>query len=113
MLTDRQIKSLKTDRPQIDIFDGTLPGFGVRVTNKARKSFFLFYRSRRSVDPRRRLRRATLGTYPHLSLADARDRARAILREVEIGKDPCTGLARQYVQRRSKNRLGAVAADPR
>jgi integrase len=113
MLTDRQIKCLETERSQIDVFDGSIPGFGVRVTTKARKSFFLFYRARRSVDPRRRLRRVTLGTYPYLSLADARDRARAILREVEIGKDPCTGLARQYVQRRSKNRLGAVAADPR
>jgi hypothetical protein len=63
MLTDRQIKSLETDRPQIDVFDGAIPGFGVRVTNKARKSFFLFYRSRRSADPRRRLRRVTLGAH--------------------------------------------------
>jgi len=113
MLTDRQIKSLKTDRPQEDVFDGDLPGFGVRVTNRARKSFFLFYRLRRLEDPSRRLRRVTLGTYPHLPLAEARERARAILREVETGKDPSTGLARQYVRRRSKNRQGAVAADPR
>jgi integrase len=114
MLTDRQIKSLKTDRPQIDVFDGDLPGFGVRVTSKARKSFFLFYRPRRVADPRRRLRRVTLGTYPFLSLGEARERARAILREVESGKDPGTGLARQYVRRRSKNRQGAaVPAEPR
>ena len=114
MLTDRQIKSLKTDRPQVDVFDGDIAGFGVRVTNKARKSFFLFYRSRRSADPRRRLRRVTLGTYPYLSLGEARERARAILREVETGKDPGAGVARQYVQRRSKNRQGtAIAADPR
>ncbi len=114
MLTDRQIKSLKTDRPQIDVFDGDISGFGVRVTNKARKSFFLFYRSRRIADPHRRLHRVTLGTYPYLALGEARERARAILREVEMGKDPGTGLARQYVQRRSKNRQGAaVAADPR
>ncbi len=113
MLTDRQIKSLKTDRPQVDVFDGDLPGFGVRVTNKARKSFFLFYRPRRLADPRRRLRRVTFGTYPHLPLAEARERARALLREIETGKDPSTGLARQYVRRRSKNRQGAVAADPR
>lgn len=113
MLTDRQIRSLKTDRPQLDVFDGEIPGFGVRVTNKARKSFFLFYRCRRSADSRRRLHRVTLGTYPYLPLAEARERARAILREREMGKDPSTGLARQYAQRRSKNRKGAVAADPR
>lgn len=29
MLTDRQIKSLKTDRPQKDVFDGDISGFGV------------------------------------------------------------------------------------
>jgi integrase len=113
MLTDRQVKSLKTDRPQVDVFDGDLPGFGVRVTNKARKSFFLFYRPRRLADPRRQLRRVTLGTYPHLPLAEARERALALLREIEMGKDPTTGLGRQYVRRRSKNRQGAVAADPR
>ena len=60
MLTDRQIKSLKTDRPQMDVFDGDISGFGVRVTNKARKSFFLFYRSRRIAVPHRRLHRKAL-----------------------------------------------------
>jgi hypothetical protein len=30
MLTDRQIKSLKTDRLQMDVFDGDISGFGVR-----------------------------------------------------------------------------------
>jgi integrase len=113
MLTDRQIKSLKADRPQMDVFDGETPGFGVRVTNRGRKSFFLFYRARRLADPRRRLHRVTLGAYPYLSLAEARERARAILREVETGKDPSSGLARQYSHRRSKNRPGAVPADPR
>jgi hypothetical protein len=50
MLTDRQVKSLHTDQPQIEVYDGSIPGFGVRVTNKGRKSFFLFYRARRAVD---------------------------------------------------------------
>ncbi len=36
----------------------------------------------------RRLRRWTLGTYPTLSLADARDQARVGLREVALGRDP-------------------------
>jgi hypothetical protein len=55
MLTDRQIKSLENDRPQVEVFDGTVPGFGIRVSNKDRKNFFLVYLSRRSADPRRRL----------------------------------------------------------
>jgi hypothetical protein len=57
MLTDRQIKSLKTDRPQVDVFDGEIPGFGVRLTNRGRKSFFLFYRAANISVTRRRSHR--------------------------------------------------------
>lgn len=113
MLTDRQVKSLHTDRPQIEVYDGSIPGFGVRVTNKGRKSFFLFYRARRAVDAGRRLRRITFGSYPYVSLADARERARAILLEVGAGKDPNDGTARQYVHRRSTHRAGRTPAHPK
>jgi hypothetical protein len=41
MLTDRQIRSLKTDRLQLDVFDGEIPGFGVRVTKIRCIEFFL------------------------------------------------------------------------
>jgi integrase len=113
MLTDRQVKSLHTDLPQIEVYDGSIPGFGVRVTNKGRKSFFLFYRARRAVDAGRRLRRVTFGSYPYVSLADARERARAILLEVGAGKDPSAGTARQYVHRRSTHRAGRTPAHPK
>src|SRR6202035_782496 len=113
MLTDRQVKSLQTEKPQIEVFDQSIPGFGVRVTNKGRKSFFLLYRARRAADPQRRLRRVTFGSYPFLSLAIARDQARAILREVQIGKDPGAGAAGLYVQRRSALRPGRVPPDSR
>jgi hypothetical protein len=76
MLTDRQVKRLHTDQPQIEVYDGSVPSFGVRVTNKGRKSFFLFYRARRAVDAERRLRRVTFGSYSYVSLADARERAK-------------------------------------
>lgn len=113
MLTDRQVKSLKTDQPQIEVYDGSIPGFGVRVTNKGRRSFFLFYRLRRAVDAARRLRRVTFGSYPYVSLADARERARAILLEVAVGKDPNAGSARLYVHRRSTHRSGRTPAHPK
>ena len=38
----------------------------------------------------KRLRRATLGTYPTLTLADARDQARADLRTATKGRDPAS-----------------------
>ena len=113
MLTDRQVKSLRTDQLQIEVYDGSIPGFGVRVTNKGRKSFFLFYRARRAVDASRRLRRITFGSYPYVSLADARERAKAILLEVGSGKDPNAGSARQYVHRRSTHRAGRAPAHPK
>lgn len=113
MLTDRQVKSLHTDLPQIEVYDGSIPGFGVRVTNKGRKSFFLFYRARRAVDAGRRLRRVTFGSYPYVSLADARERAKAILLEVGAGKDPNAGTTRQYVHRRSTHRAGRTPAHPK
>ncbi|MEO6195368.1 MAG: integrase arm-type DNA-binding domain-containing protein [Thermoanaerobaculia bacterium] len=113
MLTDRQVKSLRTDLPQVEVYDGSIPGFGVRVTNKGRKSFFLFYRARRAVDAGRRLRRVTFGSYPYVSLADARERAKTILLEIGAGKDPNAGSARQYVQRRSTHRAGRTLAHPK
>ena len=113
MLIDRQIKSLRTDLPQIEVYDRSIPGFGVRVTNKGRKSFFLFYRARRAVDAGRKLRRVTFGSYPYVSLADARERAKAILLEVGAGKDPNAGTTRQYVHRRSTHRAGRTPAHPK
>src|SRR5690606_10168204 len=65
-----------------DYFDTNLPGFCVRVTPGGVKSFSVMYRH---AD---RLRRYTIGTYPPLTLADARDQAKAALRDAEMGEDP-------------------------
>jgi hypothetical protein len=67
---------------QRDYFDEGLSGFGVRVSIGGKKSFVLMYRVGR------RLRRFTLGRYPHLSLADACARAREALQKVARGGDP-------------------------
>lgn len=83
--TARTIDSLPlpaTGRPEY--WDDSFPGFGIRVSPDGRKSWILMYR----MDGSRRLRRLTLGTYPRLALADARDRAREALHEVSNGKDP-------------------------
>lgn len=65
-----------------EYWDATLPGFGLRVTEKGAKSWTVMYR----VNGKQR--RATLGAYPALSLSDARDRARELLRAAEKGGDP-------------------------
>jgi integrase len=103
MLTDKQVRALRTDLPQQDFMDGAgLPGFGVRVTRAGRKCFTLLYRLPWRVDPRRTQRRVTLGQYPFLSLAEARKRALEILGVVASGQDPDTVAGRRYAIRRPR-----------
>ena len=67
---------------QTDYFDVKPPNLGLRVSSSGRKTWFIMYRSKG------RLRRLTLGTYPALSLADAREQAAAARHAVAEGEDP-------------------------
>jgi len=89
-MTDRGVVALKsTAGRQVDYFDNRFPGFGLRVSPLGRKSWFVMYRFRR------RPRRLTFGPYPHLSLADAKARAAAVMREVMQGVDPAAVKAEE------------------
>lgn len=92
-----------------DYWDDEMPGFGLRVSEKGRKTWQVMYR----VEGRKR--RLSLGTYPGLSLELARDAAFEALQEVARGRDPArtraavTGsgfsfeaLARAYLERHAK-----------
>ena len=81
-LTDRTIRSLKTDKDREMFWDDVLTGFGVRVTRQSKKTFILRYR----LNGKRP--RMTLGTYPPLGLAEARVKARSILVQTDEGFDP-------------------------
>ena len=84
-LTDLAVQRLRSPRSgQIDYWDATEPGFGVRVSHSGRRSFVLMVRVRGSD----RLRRFTLGRYPALSLADARNKAVHYRQIAEAGLDP-------------------------
>ena len=65
-----------------EVWDGRIPGFGMRVTKAGTKTFILIYRHRG------RTRRMTLGRFPVLSLGDAREKANEALRELNSGSDP-------------------------
>lgn len=82
-LTHRSIDTLTAGKWLTDYWDDRLPGFGVRVAQSGRKSFIVRYSA---ADGRKR--RLTLGAYPMLSLADARDKAREALAAVARGEDP-------------------------
>lgn len=84
--SDKFLKSLKP--PQIGkrdtYWDAALPSFGVRVTDKRRVTFFVLRRPRGSLKPSR----VVLGPYPVVTLAKARERARATLDLMENGTTP-------------------------
>ena len=107
-LTHRGIASLKTGLWLTDYWDDRLRGFGVRVTKRGEKCYVVRY----TANGRRR--RVTLGRYPALKLADARDRAKDILYAVHRGEDPqgekeaakealtFGELAAEYIERHAK-----------
>ena len=67
---------------RLRVYDIDLHGFGLLVTAKGRKSFFIEY------GPERRRRRMTIGKYPTLAVAKARAMAKERLGEVATGADP-------------------------
>lgn len=92
---------------QVEYYDKRLPAFGLRLSYRGGRSWFLMTR----VDGK--LVRLTLGKYPLLSLAEARDKARGMARLVSEGKDP-RKIAIEANRRREEelaNTFEACAAD--
>ena len=81
-LTDRKIASLKPEKNLIEWWDEKIPGFGVRVSPKGKKTWFVMYRF---AGLRRRFK---FGRYPEVCLEEARRRARKALADVSESKDP-------------------------
>ena len=114
--TFRTVRSLEAIKPpksgRIECWDEDVKGLGLRVSASGRKTWVLMYRVRGD----KRLRRATLGTYPTLTLADAHDQARTDLRAAAKGRDPASErkaerqaetfgeLAEDFIERYAKKR---------
>jgi|LakMenEpi13Jul12_1017406.scaffolds.fasta_scaffold00512_2 integrase len=83
--THRWIDTVKApEKGQTDYFDERTTGLGLRISSAGRKSWFVMYRHAG------RLRRYTIGTYPSLGLADAKERAKELLNDAAKGNDPAT-----------------------
>jgi integrase len=80
---------------QLDYFDSDLAGFGIRISYGGRRTWFAMYRHART------RRRMTLGTYPAVTLADARKKAKAAIGQASDGKDPAG-------ERRAQLEVGTV-----
>jgi integrase len=101
-LTERTVKR----REPGEIWDELLPGFGLRIGARKRTYFVMGRVDGRQV-------RRTVGTTFDLTLAQARDKARAMLANFANGVDPAEAarIARREAARANRNSFAAVAAD--
>jgi len=92
-ITDRFLRSLKPapKGTRYEVFDTVIPNFGVRVTDKGKRSYFLLGRYPGSSNPTRR----TIGEYPAMELAPARTTAREWLELLGKRVDPQQELVDQ------------------
>ncbi|NJL26515.1 MAG: integrase arm-type DNA-binding domain-containing protein [Thermoanaerobaculia bacterium] len=100
-LTHRGIENFTAGKWLTDYMDDTLTNFGVRVHHTGKKVYFLRY----NVDGTRR--RQNIGTYPAMSLADARDRAKELIGRLAKGEDP---QAEKHAERQAET-FGELAAE--
>ena len=85
MLTDARIKAAAAPKTGIvELWDEKTSGLCLRLMASGRKSWSFRYRPRSS----KRLRRITLGSYPSMTLADARAHAERLRVAVREGADP-------------------------
>ena len=110
-LTARTVESIKPPASgRADYWDTDPRGFGLRVSESGRKTWMVMYRAG-GVQ-----RRLTIGTYPAMKLADARQKAKDALQDVSKGIDPSLvkqaerkaetfkELAAEYLTRYAKKR---------
>lgn len=77
-LSDRTLRALEPPNSgQTTLWDQSLSGFGVRVSQGGAKSFVVVYGPNRT--------RKTIGRYPTISLKHARDKAKELLAEFTLG----------------------------
>jgi integrase len=86
---------------QVEHFDKGFPGLALRISYGGGKSFVFFYRVGG------KLRRMTLGTYPAISLAQAREAWRKARQDVAAGRDP----AKVFKREASGTNFESVVAD--
>jgi integrase len=84
VLEDRFLKAVKSEGPQVEIFDTHCSELSIRVTSAGKKAWnFLF-----TVPAMEKRARMHLGTYPATSLKEARELAAQMREKVEAGHDP-------------------------
>lgn len=93
-ITKRAVDALPLKEKDYFHWDNQIPGFGVRVSPKGRKTYTVQYRMGG------RTKRVSLGVHGAITPDEARDLARRILGEVSKGDDPS---AQRRLERRAPN----------
>ncbi len=99
--TDKGIVALKPKAERYEVWEDGKTGLGVRVSTRGRKSWIYMYRFGG------RARRMTIGTYPPLTLANARVLQAKAIESKEEGEDP--GVA--HIAKRRAERQAHTVAD--
>ncbi len=121
ILNGATLKALKPPPAgSVDFFDDATPGLSLRVTANDVRTWTVFYR-----DKNARQEQLTLGRYPAVALADARELARDPQLKVAKGGDPVADkraardvltfgeLAQQYIENHAKPNKRSWAEDQR
>ena len=89
-LTEKIIADLTCRADQKDrlVFDDTVKGLGLRISNKGSKAFLVQFRN--SSGSKRRM---PLGAWGSITLDQARQAARSTLGQVANGRDPFSDLS--------------------
>lgn len=101
--TDRSIAALKPKRERYEVWDRE--GFGIRVTPKGVKSWVWLYRYQG------RPRRMTLGRYPAVGLADARQKFAEAQKALGRGIDPGTVVVAERAAERAAETVSELVDD--
>lgn len=89
-LTDAALQRLKKPpEGQVEYFDRGYPGLALRISYGGSRTFGYYYRYAG------KLRRMTLGVYPSMTLANARDAWRKAREEVAAKRDPARARANE------------------
>jgi integrase len=124
-LTDVLVRSiLPPSSGRLELSDTRCPGLEMRITAAGVKSWSFRFRDPRSG----RITRATIGSYPEVTLAEARDRAGDMRKAVAAGKNPVDekrrereeagtktfqALADRYLEEHARRFKRSAAADER
>ncbi|MEM8821583.1 MAG: site-specific integrase [Pseudomonadota bacterium] len=87
-LTDRRVSGIKAGEQRLEVSDLVVPGLRIVVQPTGRKSWAVRYRNADG-----KTKKWTVGSYPDLSLAVARELARKGLERIALGQDPAAEKA--------------------